>query len=413
MAEPTIRIETREELIYLLAEATAVEHSILCCYLYAAWSLKRSEEDGLTPGQVEAVERWRKVILSVAVEEMGHLALAANLASAIGAGPHFSRPEFPIPPGVLPSGLILELSGFSPTLLDHFIYLERPEGIELKDATGFDHPVNYDRTLKKGRLMPGAQDYETIGHLYRGILRGFEGLVHMHGERDVFCGDVEAQIGPAEASLPGLITVSNIEEVEAAINTIIEQGEGAPSHSEDSHYQRFVHIKDEYAAFLDEDPSFEPAFPVARNPVSRQSWSSEPLVLINAPDAELVLDLANSIYSLMVRALVQSYGRDIGYRDDKAPLMSLAINLMFVLEGLACHLASLPASPDHPGVNAGMTFSLPGDIQRHPEGRSEQVLMKERLEEMATQAAHLFDATHPLSELSKKLTDIGAKLNFA
>ncbi len=28
MAEPTIRVETREELIYLLAEATAVEHSI-------------------------------------------------------------------------------------------------------------------------------------------------------------------------------------------------------------------------------------------------------------------------------------------------------------------------------------------------------------------------------------------------
>lgn len=413
MAEPTIRVETREELIYLLAEATAVEHSILCCYLYAAWSLKRTEEDGLTAEQVTAVEGWRKAILSVAVEEMGHLALAANLASTVGAGPHFSRPEFPIPPGVLPSGLILELSGFSPALLDHFIYLERPEGIELRDATGFDHPVAYDRAFKKGRLMPGAQDYETIGHLYRGILHGFEGLVHMHGERDVFCGDPEAQIGPAEASLPGLITVSNLDEVEAAINTIIEQGEGAPSDKDDGHYQRFVRIKEEYAAFLDTDPSFDPAFPVARNPVSGQSWSSEPLVLVNDPEAELVLDLANAVYSLMVRALVQSFGRDVGYRDDKAPLMNLAINLMFVLEGLACHLASLPANAEHPGVNAGMTFSLPGDIQRHPEGRSEQVLMKERLEEMATQAAHLFNASHPLAKLSEKLTGIGEKLNFA
>ncbi|GAA3528838.1 ferritin-like protein [Aeromicrobium panaciterrae] len=413
MAEPTIRVETREELIYLLAEATAVEHSILCCYLYAAWSLKRTEEDGLTLEQVESVQQWRTVILSVAVEEMGHLALAANLASTIGAGPHFSRPEFPIPPGVLPSGLILELSGFSPPLLDHFIYLERPEGVELEDATGFDHPVAYDRTVKKGRLMPGAQDYETIGHLYRGILHGFEGLVHMHGADDVFCGDPEAQIGPAEASLPGLIPVTDLASAKAAINTIIEQGEGAPSHSEDSHYQRFVRIKDEYEAFLADDPTFEPAFPVARNPVSRQSWSTEPLVLVNEPEAELVLDLANSLYSLMVRALVQSWGRDVGYRDDKAPLMTLAIELMFVLEGIACHLASLPASPDHPGVNAGMTFSLPGDIQRHPEGRSEQVLMKERLEEMATQAAHLFDLDHPLAKVPKKLTDIGKKLNFA
>lgn len=413
MAEPTIKVETREELIYLLAEATAVEHSILCCYLYAAWSLKRSEDDGLTSEQATAVEEWRKVIISVAVEEMGHLALAANLASAVGAGPHFSRPEFPIPPGVLPSGLILELSGFSPTLLDHFIYLERPEGVELEDATGFDHPVEYDRTLKKGRLMPGAQDYETIGHLYRGILHGFEGLVHMHGATDVFCGDPEAQIGPDIASLPGLIAVSNLADVKAAVNTIIEQGEGAPSDKDDGHYQRFVRIREEYRAFLAEDPSFEPAYPVARNPVSRQSWSAEPLVLVNEPEAELVLDLANSLYSLMVRALVQSFGRDVGYRDDKMPLMTLAINLMFVLEGVACHLATLPASADHPGINAGMTFSLPGDIQRHPEGRSEQVLMKERLEEMATQAAHLFDAKHPLAKLSEKLSGIGEKLTFA
>jgi hypothetical protein len=39
--EPTIRIETREELIYLLAEAAAIEHNLMACYLYSAWSLKR------------------------------------------------------------------------------------------------------------------------------------------------------------------------------------------------------------------------------------------------------------------------------------------------------------------------------------------------------------------------------------
>jgi len=43
--EPKIRIETREELVYLLAEASAIEHNLMCCYLYAAWSLKRGERD--------------------------------------------------------------------------------------------------------------------------------------------------------------------------------------------------------------------------------------------------------------------------------------------------------------------------------------------------------------------------------
>jgi hypothetical protein len=412
MAEPTIRVETREELIYLLAEAAAVEHSIMCCYLYGAWSLKRSTEDGLTPVQVEAVTRWRAVILSVAVEEMGHLALVANLTSAIGAGPHFSRPDFPVPPGRLPSGIILELSRFSPELIDHFIFLERPEGIELHDATGFDPPLNYHRTMRKGRLMAGAQDYRTVGHLYRGIRHGFEVLAKMHGENVLFCGDPGAQIGQREASLPGLITVSDLANAEAAIGTIIEQGEGAPSHSEHSHYQRFVRMKEDFTAFMAEDPTFDPAFPAAHNPVSRHPLDPGPHVLVNAPESTLVLDLANSIYSHMLRALVQTFGRGTAHQGDKMTLVSLAIDLMFVLDGIASHLASLPANHAHPGVNAGMTFSLPRDLQRLPEGDSEKVLMTERLQELATQAGHLFVAPHPLADVSDQLTGIAANLTF-
>ena len=49
--EPTIRIENREEMLYLLAEAAAIEHNLMCCYLYAAWSLKRGVEDGLSAGR--------------------------------------------------------------------------------------------------------------------------------------------------------------------------------------------------------------------------------------------------------------------------------------------------------------------------------------------------------------------------
>ncbi|MCW2750938.1 MAG: hypothetical protein JWR83_2048, partial [Aeromicrobium sp.] len=290
--------------------------------------------------------------------------------------------------------------------------LERPEGIELHDATGFDHPLNYHRTVRKGRLMPGAQDYQTVGHLYRGIRHGFEVLAQTHGEDLFFCGDPHAQIGQAEASLPGLITVSDLASAEAAIGTIIEQGEGAPSHSEDSHYQRFVRMKEDYTAFMAADPDFEPAFPAAHNPVSRHPLEPGPHVLINAPDSALVLDLANSIYSHMVRSLVQSFGRAPAHRGDKMTLISLAIDLMFVLDGLASHLASLPANHAHPGVNAGMTFSLPRDLQRLPEGRSEQVLMTERLEELATQAAHLFVAPHPLAAVSDRLTSIAAKLTF-
>src|SRR5664279_2768217 len=247
--EPKIRIETREELIYLLAEAAAIEHNLMCCYLYAAWSLKRGERDGLTPAQATAVARWKHAILSVAVEEMTHLALASNLATSIGVSPHFSRPNFPIPPGYHPSGVVVELAGFSPAVLDHFIFLERPEGKELHDSSEFVPVADYHRTLPKGRLMPSAQDYTTVGHLYRGIRHGFEVLARQVGEEALFCGHPASQLGPSEALLPGVTVVRDLKSAKDAIETIIEQGEGTPGHSEDSHYNRFLNVRREYDEF--------------------------------------------------------------------------------------------------------------------------------------------------------------------
>src|SRR5690348_18133735 len=88
-------IEHREALIYMLCEAAELEHGIMCQYLYAAFSLKQSEDEGLTKEEAEAVNRWRKHISHIAAQEMLHLSLVQNLLSAIGAAPHLSRPNFP------------------------------------------------------------------------------------------------------------------------------------------------------------------------------------------------------------------------------------------------------------------------------------------------------------------------------
>ena len=86
-------IEHREALIYMLCEAAELEHGIMCQYLFAAFSLKQSEDEGLTPDELAAVTRWRKQISHVATQEMLHLALVQNLLSAIGAAPHMVRPD--------------------------------------------------------------------------------------------------------------------------------------------------------------------------------------------------------------------------------------------------------------------------------------------------------------------------------
>ena len=401
--EPKIRIETREELIYLLAEAAAIEHNLMCCYLYAAWSLKRGERDGLTKAEAEAVERWKRAVVSVAVEEMTHLALVSNLATAIGGAPHFSRPNFPIAPGYHPSGVVVELARFSPAVLDHFIFLERPEGKELSDAAEFVHPADYHRTQPKARLMPHAQDYSTVGHLYRGINHGLEVLAHHIGEAALFCGDAAAQVGPAEASLPGLILVKDLASAEQAIQTIIEQGEGAPEHSEDSHFSRFLRVRKEFDALLTANPDFDPAFPVAHNPVMRQPLDPHNRVFIDAPETVHVLDFANALYGHMLRCLVQSYGRNAGEDADKRLYIGTAIDLMETLAQVGPHLASLPASRSHPGVNAGVTFTMLRDVQRLPRGPGEKRMMAERVAEMSRHAHHLFREGHELNGICETL----------
>src|SRR6516164_8285086 len=84
-------IEHREALIYMLCEAAELEHAIMCQYLFAAFSLKQTVEEGLTGAELAAVTRWRKQVSHVATQEMLHLALVHNLLSAIGAAPHLAR----------------------------------------------------------------------------------------------------------------------------------------------------------------------------------------------------------------------------------------------------------------------------------------------------------------------------------
>ncbi len=129
-------IEHREALIYMLCEAAELEHGIMCQYLFAAFSLKESEDEGLTADELAAATRWQRQILNVAAGEMLHLTLVHNLLSAIGAAPHLSRPNLPAPAGHYPAGVQLALLPFGDQALRHFMFLERPEGMDLQDAEG-------------------------------------------------------------------------------------------------------------------------------------------------------------------------------------------------------------------------------------------------------------------------------------
>src|SRR5882724_6265561 len=129
MRHDEIVIQDREELFFLLAEAAEFEHSVMCTYLYAQWSLKRGTDEGVTKEELAAIDRWRQSLRQVALEEMLHLSLVNNLLAATGASPHLWRPPFPVRSGWFPADVVMRLSPFSAATIEHFMYIERPEGI--------------------------------------------------------------------------------------------------------------------------------------------------------------------------------------------------------------------------------------------------------------------------------------------
>jgi len=165
---------SREALWYLLNEAAEIEHNLMCCYLYAVFSLREPGYPSLTAEEDAAIQRWRRVIMSVAIEEMSHLANVCNILSALGAPAHFLRPNFPAPRGYHPAGIVVRLAPFSLETLDHFIFLERPESVSMADGDGFAADVDYRRDMSPDRLTPAARDYEPLGSSTGKSCRGWK-----------------------------------------------------------------------------------------------------------------------------------------------------------------------------------------------------------------------------------------------
>lgn len=379
-------IDSREQLIHVLTEAAEVEHNLLCSYLYAVFSLKRTGEPGLTDAQGEAVERWRKMILSVALQEMAHLACVNNLLLAVGGAPHFDRPNLPVPAGYHPAQITVRLTPFDAATLDHFIFLERPDSEPLTDGEGFE-PVGGARKSRAHPLTPSAIDYETIGELYDALAEGFETLSARLGEAVLIDPRGRCQLGPGDGQLAEIIRVIDLAGALAVISEIKEQGEGSSGAREDSHFQRFMAIKAEWAELVAADPAFSPAWPAAQDPVMRRPADDLERVWITEPKAARWLDIGNAAYGAMLGVLAQLFSLDD--RAEQAALMNAAIQLMEVAAAVGNALARMPAGPDNPGVNAGLTFTVPRNLGFRP-GLSRPVLLA-RIEELRTAAERALD----------------------
>jgi CDGSH-type Zn-finger protein/uncharacterized Fe-S cluster protein YjdI len=386
-----ISIESRVQLINTLAEAAELEHSLLCCYLYALFSMKNSVNEGISQDELESVTKWKKIIRGIALEEMTHLTLVSNLMSAIGGSPHFMRLNFPSPAGPYPADLVVKLAPFDLETIKHFVYLERPSDIKVNDGSDF-YQAKYFREAPSGRLMPYGGDYETVGELYRTIRESLAKLSGELAEEKLFCGSASLQIGPVDSPLPGLIVINNLETAQTALDTIVNQGEGAKLSDNNSHFCRFRLIEEEYEALLKGNPDFKPARPAARNPVMRRPPTPEGKVWCNAPLTSIHMDLANAVYTASIRLLVQVYDNRYRDHDSKRNLLNAAFDLMLAMTPLAESLSFLPASKEAPGVNAGMSFALVRTFSPIQD-LAESVIISERMAQIRSSFEQLAEAS--------------------
>lgn len=354
----------------MLVEAAEIEHNLLCSYLYAAFSL-RAQGEGIEDEEAAAVKRWRRSILDVAVQEMGHLATVNNLIVSIGGTPHFDRPNFPVPPGYHPPGFELRLTPFDESTLEHFIFLERPEGAPLEDPAPFQKPGKPPRKPPPDALTPSSGDYETIGDFYGNVRDRLRLLAAQRGERAFLRG--QPQLGADVVGMKGVVAIEDLASALAALKFIVEQGEGGREGATDSHFARFCAIREEWSALKARRPGFVPAHPAAKDPVMRLPAKGLERVWINDKEAAQVLDLGNALYGIVLLLLAQLY-RPMEAAEKKV-ITGAAIGLMHALSRTGCALARMPASPDRPGVNAGLSFAVP----RTSGPRADLSLIVERL----------------------------------
>lgn len=213
-----------DDLRCLLQTAIRLEFATLPPYLTALFSII----DGCN---YEVEER----ILSVAMQEMLHFALASNLLIALGGHPIINSPNFaPKYPGNLPGGVLPGLTVHLRRATRHHIRYNFM-AIEFPTETRVDED-------------PPVYHNNTIGDFYKFINDTLNELYKREGEH-IFCQECFKNEISWPAAPGTLYNVTNITTAHLAINEIVEQGEGVGPFDPSSglgdqlaHYYKFEEI---------------------------------------------------------------------------------------------------------------------------------------------------------------------------
>jgi hypothetical protein len=371
-----IDVPKRLRLAELLCEAAELEHGLMCQYLFAAFSLKREPDEGVSWEQLEQMRRWEASIMVVARQEMEHLGLVNNVLTAIGEAPFFARPNFPLGPRHYSIHIPFKLERLTLAAVRRFIEFEMPMALDAGEEARLDAVG----------VPPGR--FKTIGELYDEVLA----LLKELDSPQLWIGPPGAQFQTTDIipvplrgiSLPPtariydieLVAVTGLTSAEAVIAQILEEGEGTPTPSPTSHFARFLTIAEELAA-----AGFDPARPVLENPRGR----------ITDPHTRAVAELFDLAYGTTLLMLMRFFAHA---DETPAQLAALQATAFFPLMTTAIRplgeiLTQLPAHPGAGAPTAGPTFDFGRALTLQPHRRAAWQVMLIQLQQLSAEAQRL------------------------
>jgi hypothetical protein len=437
---PMGKAATRRDLLYLLAQASELEHSLACQYLFTAFSLKQRPDEGVTAAQLAKIRRWRQQMISISIQEMLHLALASNLLTAIGGAPYFRRANFPQAKTYTSLSLRFVLAPFNEQTIKRYICFELPQNFEpLAGENNWNEVCAEIKASSEALfllpepLLPKKLEYHTIGELYELIRQGFveiEERLQSKG-KTLFIGSPNAQATQIfvdeVTGKEQLFKITDVASAHQAIDLIIEQGEGTPRDQENNHFRWFMGILTEYLEELSQDPMFQPARPVIENPLldlqhdHTQAVQSQDALLdfgANVIVDELsrdIVEIFGATYEVMLQILARFFAHTVEDEEQLYTLKSAFLNLMsFALSPLGDAVTQLPAGEiQYPGRNAGPSFEVFSDVQLLPQMNSAWPYFRERLEEISAACDFLINdtSTEPFPKLRNTLLKVSAAVN--
>jgi hypothetical protein len=129
--EAAFVIEHREALVYMLCEAAALEHGIVSQYLFAAFSLKQRDDEGLTRSSSGRSRAGASSSHTSPPRKCSTSRWCTTCSPPSGA--HLARPNLPAAAHHYPAGVNLTPVPFGAAALQHFMSLERPEDMALEE----------------------------------------------------------------------------------------------------------------------------------------------------------------------------------------------------------------------------------------------------------------------------------------